>query len=91
MPQFVNSLSNLRPIQVNADDTASFEIDMDLIEPSSSIYLYKVSVKAKLYRSSQSHFHNRSGINLNELTGVILCPWITTINWTIYVLLTTCL
>ncbi|XP_006782920.1 immunoglobulin-like and fibronectin type III domain-containing protein 1 [Neolamprologus brichardi] len=39
--QFVKSLSNLRPIQVNADGTASFEIDMDLIEQSSSIFLYK--------------------------------------------------
>ncbi|XP_041639539.1 immunoglobulin-like and fibronectin type III domain-containing protein 1 [Cheilinus undulatus] len=38
---FVKSLSNLRPIQVNADGTASFEIDMDLIDPSSSIFLYK--------------------------------------------------
>ncbi|KAM6928056.1 immunoglobulin-like and fibronectin type III domain-containing protein 1 [Xenentodon cancila] len=38
---FVRSLSNLRPIQVNADGTASFELDMDLIDPSRSIYLYK--------------------------------------------------
>uniref|UniRef100_A0A3Q1JN37 Ig-like domain-containing protein n=1 Tax=Anabas testudineus TaxID=64144 RepID=A0A3Q1JN37_ANATE len=35
------SLSNLRPIQVNADGTASFEIDMDLFDQSSSIFLYK--------------------------------------------------
>ncbi|XP_056885621.1 immunoglobulin-like and fibronectin type III domain-containing protein 1 [Takifugu flavidus] len=39
--EFVRNLSNLRPIQVNADGTASFEIDMDLIEPSSRIFLYK--------------------------------------------------
>uniref|UniRef100_A0A3P8WG85 Immunoglobulin-like and fibronectin type III domain-containing protein 1 n=1 Tax=Cynoglossus semilaevis TaxID=244447 RepID=A0A3P8WG85_CYNSE len=39
--QFVKSLSNLRPIQVNPDGTATFEIDMDLLEPSSSIYLFK--------------------------------------------------
>ncbi|XP_045884879.1 immunoglobulin-like and fibronectin type III domain-containing protein 1 [Micropterus dolomieu] len=39
--QFVKSLSNLRPIQVNADGSASFELDMDLIDPSSSIFLYK--------------------------------------------------
>ncbi|KAM9859305.1 immunoglobulin-like and fibronectin type III domain-containing protein 1 [Aulostomus maculatus] len=39
--QFVRNLSNLKPIQVNADGTASFEIDLDLIDPSSSIYLYK--------------------------------------------------
>ncbi|KAM9813446.1 immunoglobulin-like and fibronectin type III domain-containing protein 1 [Neosynchiropus ocellatus] len=38
---FVKSLSNLKPIHVNADNTASFEIDMDLIEPSSRIFLYK--------------------------------------------------
>ncbi|XP_040890311.1 immunoglobulin-like and fibronectin type III domain-containing protein 1 [Toxotes jaculatrix] len=39
--QFVKTLSNLRPIQVNADGTASFEIDMDLLDQSSSIFLYK--------------------------------------------------
>ncbi|XP_069004883.1 immunoglobulin-like and fibronectin type III domain-containing protein 1 [Embiotoca jacksoni] len=39
--QFVKNISNLRHIQVNGDGTASFEIDMDLIDPSSSIFLYK--------------------------------------------------
>ncbi|KAM3621641.1 uncharacterized protein V6R79_013960 [Siganus canaliculatus] len=39
--EFVKNLSSLRPIQVNADGTASFELDMDLLDPSSSIYLYK--------------------------------------------------
>ncbi|XP_055365280.1 immunoglobulin-like and fibronectin type III domain-containing protein 1 [Betta splendens] len=39
--EFVRSISNLRPIQVNADGTASFEIDLDLLEQSRSIYLYK--------------------------------------------------
>ncbi|XP_077385040.1 immunoglobulin-like and fibronectin type III domain-containing protein 1 [Festucalex cinctus] len=39
--EFVKNIANLRPIRVNADGTASFEIDMDLIEQSSSIYLYK--------------------------------------------------
>ncbi|KAM7005965.1 immunoglobulin-like and fibronectin type III domain-containing protein 1 isoform 2-T2 [Tautogolabrus adspersus] len=42
--EFVRNLSNLKPIQVNADGTASFEIDMDLIEPSSSVFLYKDGV-----------------------------------------------
>ncbi|XP_077429532.1 immunoglobulin-like and fibronectin type III domain-containing protein 1 [Vanacampus margaritifer] len=39
--EFVKNIANLKPIRVNADGTASFEIDMDLIEQSSSIYLYK--------------------------------------------------
>ncbi|XP_054473183.1 immunoglobulin-like and fibronectin type III domain-containing protein 1 [Anoplopoma fimbria] len=39
--EFVRSLSSLKHIQVNADGTASFELDMDLIEQSSSIFLYK--------------------------------------------------
>ncbi|XP_070759355.1 immunoglobulin-like and fibronectin type III domain-containing protein 1 [Enoplosus armatus] len=38
---FVKNLSNLRHIQVNADGSASFEIDMDLIDQSSSVFLYK--------------------------------------------------
>lgn len=48
LSQFVRNLSNLRPIQVNADGSASFEIDMDLIEQSSRIFLYKVSVTTKI-------------------------------------------
>ncbi|XP_073323737.1 immunoglobulin-like and fibronectin type III domain-containing protein 1 [Pagrus major] len=42
--QFVKNLSNLKPIQVNGDGTASFEIDMDLLDPSKSIFLYKDGV-----------------------------------------------
>ncbi|XP_028260934.1 immunoglobulin-like and fibronectin type III domain-containing protein 1 [Parambassis ranga] len=38
---FVRNLSNLKPIQVTAEGSASFEIDMDLIDPSSSIFIYK--------------------------------------------------
>ncbi|KAK7916434.1 hypothetical protein WMY93_012195 [Mugilogobius chulae] len=38
---FVKNLSNLKPINVNGDGTASFELDMDLLEPSSHIYIYK--------------------------------------------------
>ncbi|CAK6972948.1 LOW QUALITY PROTEIN: immunoglobulin-like and fibronectin type III domain-containing protein 1 [Scomber scombrus] len=38
---FVKNLSNLKPIHVNSDGTASFELDMDLLDPSSSIFLYK--------------------------------------------------
>ncbi|KAE8298274.1 Immunoglobulin-like and fibronectin type III domain-containing protein 1 [Larimichthys crocea] len=38
---FVKNLSNLKPIRVNADGSASFEIDMDLIDASSTIFLYK--------------------------------------------------
>lgn len=39
--EFVKNLSNLRPIEVSADGSASFELDMDLLEPSSSIFIYK--------------------------------------------------
>ncbi|XP_060925114.1 immunoglobulin-like and fibronectin type III domain-containing protein 1 [Limanda limanda] len=42
--QFIKELSNLRPIQVNADGSATFEVDMDLIDPSSHIFLYKDGV-----------------------------------------------
>ncbi|KAM8914643.1 immunoglobulin-like and fibronectin type III domain-containing protein 1 isoform 2-T2 [Spinachia spinachia] len=42
--EFVSSLSNLKHIRVNSDNTASFELDMDLIEPSTSMYLYKDGV-----------------------------------------------
>ncbi|XP_069389298.1 immunoglobulin-like and fibronectin type III domain-containing protein 1 isoform X2 [Paralichthys olivaceus] len=39
--QFIKDLRNLKAIQVNADGSASFEIDMDLLDPSSRIFLYK--------------------------------------------------
>ncbi|XP_037346120.2 immunoglobulin-like and fibronectin type III domain-containing protein 1 [Pungitius pungitius] len=42
--EFVSSLSNLRHIRVNSDNTASFELDMDLIEQSTSLFLYKDGV-----------------------------------------------
>ncbi|XP_072238784.1 immunoglobulin-like and fibronectin type III domain-containing protein 1 [Leuresthes tenuis] len=38
---FVRSLSDLKSIKVNANGTASFELDMDLIDQSNSIFLYK--------------------------------------------------
>ncbi|XP_072288403.1 immunoglobulin-like and fibronectin type III domain-containing protein 1 isoform X2 [Eucyclogobius newberryi] len=38
---FVKNLSNLKPIKVNGDGSASFELDMDLLEPSSSVFIYK--------------------------------------------------
>lgn len=61
-PQFVKNLSNLKPIHVNADGTASFELDMDLIEPSKSIYLYKVSLPL------------REGLRKFDIVGVNWCP-----------------
>uniref|UniRef100_A0A8C3A0K6 Immunoglobulin like and fibronectin type III domain containing 1, tandem duplicate 4 n=1 Tax=Cyclopterus lumpus TaxID=8103 RepID=A0A8C3A0K6_CYCLU len=45
--EFVSNLSNRKHIEVNADGTAAFEIDMDLIEQSSSIFLYKDGVMMK--------------------------------------------
>ncbi|XP_042263198.1 immunoglobulin-like and fibronectin type III domain-containing protein 1 isoform X24 [Thunnus maccoyii] len=39
--EFVKNLSDLKPIHINADGTASFELEFDLLDPSSSIYLYK--------------------------------------------------
>ncbi|XP_062329256.1 immunoglobulin-like and fibronectin type III domain-containing protein 1 [Osmerus eperlanus] len=42
--QFIKSISNLKPIEVNPDCSASFEIDMDMIDPSSRIFIYKDGV-----------------------------------------------
>ncbi|XP_029989165.1 immunoglobulin-like and fibronectin type III domain-containing protein 1 isoform X1 [Sphaeramia orbicularis] len=47
---FVRNLSNLRPIQTNADGTASFELDMDLIDLNSSVYIYKDGVMVQYSR-----------------------------------------
>ncbi|KAI4881018.1 hypothetical protein NFI96_011268, partial [Prochilodus magdalenae] len=39
--QFVKSISNLRHIEVKGDGIASFEVDLDLLDPSSKIFIYK--------------------------------------------------
>ncbi|XP_056157218.1 immunoglobulin-like and fibronectin type III domain-containing protein 1 [Lampris incognitus] len=39
--EFIKSLSNLKQMSMKADNTASFELDMDLIDPNSRIFLYK--------------------------------------------------
>uniref|UniRef100_A0A3P8YZQ6 Immunoglobulin like and fibronectin type III domain containing 1, tandem duplicate 4 n=1 Tax=Esox lucius TaxID=8010 RepID=A0A3P8YZQ6_ESOLU len=39
--QFIRNLSNLKPIEMGPDGCATFTIDMDLIEPSSRIFIYK--------------------------------------------------
>ncbi|XP_052382484.1 immunoglobulin-like and fibronectin type III domain-containing protein 1 isoform X17 [Oncorhynchus keta] len=42
--QFIENLANLKPIEVGPDGCATFTLDMDLIEPSSRIFLYKDGV-----------------------------------------------
>ncbi|KAK1900777.1 Immunoglobulin-like and fibronectin type III domain containing protein 1 [Dissostichus eleginoides] len=42
--EFIKSLSNLKPMQFSSESSASFEIDMDLIDPSSSVFIYKDGV-----------------------------------------------
>uniref|UniRef100_A0A4W5R2F6 Immunoglobulin like and fibronectin type III domain containing 1, tandem duplicate 1 n=1 Tax=Hucho hucho TaxID=62062 RepID=A0A4W5R2F6_9TELE len=39
--QFIEHISSLKHIEVNADENATFEIDMDLKDASSRIFLYK--------------------------------------------------
>ncbi|XP_017553307.1 immunoglobulin-like and fibronectin type III domain-containing protein 1 [Pygocentrus nattereri] len=39
--QFVKSISNLKHIEVKGDGTASFEVDLDLLDMSSRIFVYK--------------------------------------------------
>lgn len=53
--QFVKSISNLKPIQVVGDGTASIELDLDLIEPSSRLFLYKVRLNQSHYRPDIGH------------------------------------
>ncbi|KAJ3602956.1 hypothetical protein NHX12_030700 [Muraenolepis orangiensis] len=42
--QFVSHISTLKHIEVNEDDCATIEIDMDLKDPSSKVFLYKDGV-----------------------------------------------
>lgn len=40
--QFITHIEKLKHIEVNDDDCATIELDMDLKDPSSKIFLYKV-------------------------------------------------
>lgn len=40
--QFVRHISTLKHIDVKDNDSATIELDMDLMDPNSKIYLYKV-------------------------------------------------
>ncbi|XP_024658269.2 immunoglobulin-like and fibronectin type III domain-containing protein 1.1 isoform X1 [Maylandia zebra] len=42
--EFVTHISSLKPIEVTDDDYATIELDMDLKDPSSKLYLYKDGV-----------------------------------------------
>uniref|UniRef100_A0A671PGB8 Immunoglobulin-like and fibronectin type III domain-containing protein 1 n=1 Tax=Sinocyclocheilus anshuiensis TaxID=1608454 RepID=A0A671PGB8_9TELE len=39
--QFIQHLSNLKPIEVKSEDAATFELEMELKDPNSRIFLYK--------------------------------------------------
>ncbi|XP_048056894.1 immunoglobulin-like and fibronectin type III domain-containing protein 1 [Megalobrama amblycephala] len=39
--EFIKSISTLKHIDVNPDGTASFELDLNLLDPSSKIFIYK--------------------------------------------------
>lgn len=38
----MSHITKLKPIEVSADDYATIELDMDLKDPNSKIFLYKV-------------------------------------------------
>ena len=40
--QYIEYLRNLRHVQVRGDGSASFELEMELKDPTSRIFLYKV-------------------------------------------------
>ncbi|KAL7833028.1 hypothetical protein SRHO_G00300460 [Serrasalmus rhombeus] len=42
--QFIQHLTNLKPIEVKSENAASFELDLELKDPSSRIFLYKDGV-----------------------------------------------
>uniref|UniRef100_A0AAY4E4Q8 Ig-like domain-containing protein n=1 Tax=Denticeps clupeoides TaxID=299321 RepID=A0AAY4E4Q8_9TELE len=42
--EFIENLSNLKPIKVKSEDLAEFELDMELKDPTSQIFLYKDGV-----------------------------------------------
>ncbi|XP_023382530.1 immunoglobulin-like and fibronectin type III domain-containing protein 1 [Pteropus vampyrus] len=48
LAQYLNSVSNLRHIRVTKDGIATFDLELDLKDPESKIYLYKVRLEGPL-------------------------------------------
>uniref|UniRef100_A0A8B9HKS1 Immunoglobulin like and fibronectin type III domain containing 1, tandem duplicate 1 n=1 Tax=Astyanax mexicanus TaxID=7994 RepID=A0A8B9HKS1_ASTMX len=52
--QFVKQITNLKPIEVKSEDAASFELDMELKDPNSRIFLYKDGVMIPYTKEAES-------------------------------------
>uniref|UniRef100_A0A8C6SZ78 Immunoglobulin-like and fibronectin type III domain-containing protein 1 n=1 Tax=Neogobius melanostomus TaxID=47308 RepID=A0A8C6SZ78_9GOBI len=72
--EFVKNLSGLKPIQVKGDGSASFELNMDLIEPSSHVYIYKdgVMVPKKICFSVRDLLPDDAGLYQLDVEGVTM-------------------
>ncbi|XP_056129387.1 immunoglobulin-like and fibronectin type III domain-containing protein 1 [Lampris incognitus] len=62
--QFISHISSLKPIEVSHDDCATIELDMDLKDPSSKVFLYKDGVMVPFSEdlgTEQKHFLKQVG------------------------------
>lgn len=57
LPQFVTHISTLKHIEVNEDNCATIELDMDLKDPASKLFLYKVRGGRELLTRSVTSLH----------------------------------
>uniref|UniRef100_A0A3P9M7P1 Immunoglobulin like and fibronectin type III domain containing 1, tandem duplicate 1 n=1 Tax=Oryzias latipes TaxID=8090 RepID=A0A3P9M7P1_ORYLA len=57
--QFISHIGTLKPVEVKDDDCATIELDMDLVDSGSKIYLYKDGVMVPVTREeSDGKKHN---------------------------------
>uniref|UniRef100_A0A672R8Z4 Immunoglobulin like and fibronectin type III domain containing 1, tandem duplicate 1 n=1 Tax=Sinocyclocheilus grahami TaxID=75366 RepID=A0A672R8Z4_SINGR len=52
--QFIQHLSNLKPIEVKSEDAATFELEMELKDPNSRIFLYKDGIMIPFSKDTES-------------------------------------
>ncbi|KAJ8360422.1 hypothetical protein SKAU_G00169470 [Synaphobranchus kaupii] len=55
--KFIEQLSNLKHIEVKGEDIASFELDMELKDPNSRVFLYKDGVMVPFSRDEMDAKH----------------------------------
>ncbi|XP_024900555.1 immunoglobulin-like and fibronectin type III domain-containing protein 1 [Pteropus alecto] len=74
LAQYLNSVSNLRHITVTKDGIATFDLELDLKDPESKIYLYKDSEKVAYNSGSPTKYSRQQLGNRHHFLIHDLCP-----------------
>ncbi|XP_036091271.1 immunoglobulin-like and fibronectin type III domain-containing protein 1 [Rousettus aegyptiacus] len=74
LAEYLNSVSNLRHMRVTKDGIATFDLELDLKDPESKIYLYKDGEKVSYDSGSQSKYSKQQMGNRHHFLIYDLWP-----------------